>query len=210
MTGDLFLTVEGIDGAGKSTQARRLADWLGAQGHDVVRTREPGGSPGAEQIRALLVDSDAEDWSAETELLLFTAARRDHVEKLIAPALAAGQVVLCDRYIDSTRAYQAAARGMVDQLHRLMIGRDPDLTLLFDMPPATARARAAERVSANTDAPAEDRFEQRGLAFQESLRQSFLELAAEAPERIRIIDADADPDTVFARACAAVRDHLDG
>ena len=135
----LFISFEGIDGSGKSTQVTRLAEHLRGLGRDVVVTREPGGSEGAEEIRALVLQGDPDRWSAETEILLFTAARRDHLERLIRPALAAGSIVICDRFADSTRMYQGLSRGdlrsTVDKLHELMIGVEPDLTLLFDMDP---------------------------------------------------------------------------
>ena len=141
-----FVSFEGIDGSGKSTQARLLAEHLRGAGRDVVLTREPGGSPGAEEIRRLLLEGDPDRWSAETEILLFTAARRDHLERTIRPALEAGKLVICDRFADSTRVYQALRarlRTVVDELHRLMIGQEPDLTLLIDMDPETGlRARS--------------------------------------------------------------------
>lgn len=199
-----FITLEGLDGVGKSTQARRLAEALRAAGHAVVATREPGGSPGAEAIRRLLVEGEAGRWSPTTELLLFTAARRDHLERVLLPALAEGGVVVCDRFADSTRAYQSAARsggvgaGMVDTLHHLCIGHDPDLTLILDIDPAIAAARGATRGGG------EDRFEQFGLPFQTRLREAFSTIAADNPERCALIDADGDPETVFARLCAAV------
>ncbi len=151
----MFITLEGIDGAGKSTQARLLADRLRAAGREVVITREPGGAPGAEEIRRLLVEGAPGRWSAETEILLFTAARRDHVERTILPALNAGAIVVCDRFVDSTRAYQGSGplRGKVEELHRLMIGLNPDLTLVFDMEPEQGLTRAGQR------ADGEDRFE---------------------------------------------------
>jgi len=213
----LFVTLEGVDGAGKSTQARRIAAHLEAAGRRVVLTREPGGSEGAEAIRTLLVTGAPGRWSAETELLLFTAARRDHLERTIAPALAAGAVVICDRYVDSTRAYQGLGAAdlaeAVETLHRLMIGREADLTLLFDLDPALAAARLAGRDAAGAapDRPAtlpEDRFERRGLAFQQALRARFRELAAAAPDRFRVLDAAADPDTLAAAAQAAVEARL--
>ena len=184
--GGQFITFEGIDGSGKSTQARRLFDHLVAAGADAVRTREPGGSPGAEEIRRLLVEGDPDRWSPETEILLFTAARRDHLEKVIEPALAAGKTVISDRFADSTRVYQGATRGdlagVVDALHQLMIGREPDITFLIDMDPEAALARGLARNSG------EDRFEDFGIPFQETLRKGFLALAASHPDRFIVID----------------------
>ena len=135
----LFVSLEGIDGSGKSTQGRLLADGLRADGHAVTLTREPGGSPGAEEIRRLVLEGATDRWSAETEILLFTAARRDHLEKTIRPALQRGEIVITDRFADSTRIFQGVTRGdlsaTVDRLHDLMIGVEPDLTLLFDLDP---------------------------------------------------------------------------
>ena len=145
----LFISFEGIDGSGKSTQTKRLAKRLQQDGHEVVLTREPGGSVGAEEIRALVLQGDPERWSAETEILLFTAARRDHLECVILPALSAGKIVICDRFADSTRMYQGISRGnlreIVDRLHDLMIPRDPDVTLLIDMDPEIGLSRAKAR-----------------------------------------------------------------
>jgi dTMP kinase len=194
MSDGLFVTFEGIDGSGKSTQAARLANRLRADGVDVVLTREPGGSPGAEEIRRLLVEGDPNRWSAETEILLFTAARRDHLEKTIAPALAAGKTVISDRFADSTRVYQGATRGdlaqTVDTLHQLMIGRDPDVTFLIDMDPEAALNRGLARNSG------EDRFEEFGLEFQKRLRDGFLALAQAQPDRIQVVDGMRDADAV--------------
>lgn len=197
----MFITFEGIDGAGKSTQARLLADRLRAAGRDVVLTREPGGSTGAEEIRALLVSGDPGRWSADTEILLFTAARRDHVERTIRPALEAGQVVLCDRYVDSTRAYQGQGplRDRVDALHDLMIGLMPDMTLIFDMDPVAGLERTGQRGT-----PGEDRFESKGLAFQQSLRAAYLELARSEPRRCLVIDAAQTPEAVADRVAELV------
>jgi dTMP kinase len=196
----LFISFEGIDGSGKSTQGRRLAETLRAAGREAVLTREPGGSPGAEEIRRLVLTGDPARWSAETELLLFTAARRDHLERTIRPALEADRIVITDRFADSTRVYQGATRGdlrdTVDRLHALMIGTEPDLTLLIDMDPATALERGLARRSG------EDRFEDMGLGFQETLRAGFLDLAAKAPERFRVIDGDRAPDEVAAEIAA--------
>ena len=182
----LFISFEGIDGSGKSTQARLLADHLTSQGYDVVLTREPGGSEGAEEIRALVLKGDPDRWSAETEILLFTAARRDHLERLIGPALAEGKIVICDRFADSTRLYQGLSRGhlrgIVDQLHNLMIGREPDLTFLIDMHPETSLQRALDRQGE------EDRFETFGADLQRRMRQGFLDLANEFAGRFRVID----------------------
>ncbi len=190
----LFLTFEGIDGSGKSTQARMLAESLRNAGHQVVLTREPGGSPGAEEIRSLVLEGDPDRWSAETELLLFTAARRDHLERTIEPALAAGKVVICDRFADSTRMYQGLSRGnlraVVDQLHDLMIGREPDMTLLIDMDPDTGLSRAKGRQGT------EERFEDFGPALQKQMRAGFLALADEFSDRFRVIDGNRDMDTV--------------
>lgn len=201
-----FITFEGIDGSGKSTQIRQLADSLRTAGHDVVLTREPGGSPGAEEIRRLVLEGDPDRWSAETEILLFTAARRDHLERTILPALARGQIVLCDRFADSTRMYQGLSRGdlrtVVDQLHSLMIGREPDLTILIDMDPAVGLARAKSR------ATAEERFEDFGEALQRQMRAGFLALANEFADRFRVIDGGRDIDTVAAEIRAIVEADL--
>jgi len=197
-----FISVEGLDGAGKSTQARLLADALGARGLPVALTREPGGSRGAEDIRDLLVQGDPDRWSPEVEILLFTAARRDHLERTIDPALRDGKIVVCDRFADSTRVYQGTARGnlrrMVDALHRLTIGREPDLTVLIDMDPARGLARTEDRGAA------EGRFEAFGLPFQERLRAGFLALAADEPERFRVIEGDHPPDVVAGAVAEAV------
>ena len=191
-----FITFEGIDGSGKSTQIRRLAQTLEAAGHEVVLTREPGGSPGAEDIRKLVLEGDPDRWSAETEILLFTAARRDHMERTILPAIAAGKIVLCDRFADSTRMYQGLSRGdlrgLVDQLHALMIGREPDVTILIDMDPATGLARAKSRQTS------EERFEDFGQGLQEQMRKGFLDLARQYSDRFRVIDGARDVDTVAA------------
>ncbi len=198
-----FISFEGIDGSGKSTQARLLAEHLRAKGYEVVLTREPGGSPGAEEIRALVLQGDPDRWSAETELLLFTAARRDHMERLITPALAAGKIVICDRFADSTRMYQGLSRGdlraSVDALHDLMIGREPDLTILIDMDPAEGLARAKGRQGH------EERFEDFGADLQRAMRTGFLALAEEYASRFRVIDGARTPDAI-AKDIQAVTD----
>jgi dTMP kinase len=196
-----FIVIEGIDGVGKSTQAARLAERLRADGHAVTLTREPGGSEGAEAIRELLVSGDTHRWSAMTELLLFNAARRDHMEKTIRPALEGGGVVICDRFVDSTRCYQSAGRGAmratVDALHNLAIALNPDLTLVLDLDPADAAARAKARAEAMDGD--EGRFERFGLDFQRRLRAAFLELAEQDPRRYAVIDASGEADAIAER-----------
>ncbi|MEI4473501.1 dTMP kinase [Frigidibacter sp. MR17.24] len=204
----IFVTFEGIDGSGKSTQARMLAESLAAAGHEVVLTREPGGSPGAEEIRALLLQGEADRWSPETECLLFTAARRDHMEKRVLPALGRGAVVISDRFADSTRLYQGITRGdlrgLVDRLHALMIGREPDLTLLIDIDPAVGLSRALARQGT------EERFENMGEAMQARMRDGFLALADEFPDRIRVIDGARPPAEVAADVARTVAGALAG
>ncbi len=196
-----FISFEGIDGSGKSTQARMLADALRADGHAVTLTREPGGSTGAEEIRRLVLEGDPERWSPETEILLFTAARRDHLEKTIRPALARGEIVITDRFADSTRIYQGITRGdlrsMVDALHDLMIGVEPDLTILIDIDPAIGLSRARAR------AGTELRFEDMGLATQVAMRAGFHALA-QGNARFRLIDGARAPDAVAKDVRSAV------
>ena len=183
-----FITLEGIDGCGKSTQARILSTELNACGNKVLLTREPGGSKGAEEIRNLLLTGNTDRWSAETEILLFTAARRDHLERTILPALESGITVICDRFSDSTRVYQGVTRGdlrdLVDQLDNAMIPRKPDITIVIDLDPHIGLARALER--SNTEA----RFEDFGLEMQIKLREGFLTLANEFPKRIIVVDGN--------------------
>ncbi|XAT60504.1 dTMP kinase [Rhodobacteraceae bacterium Araon29] len=198
----LFISFEGIDGSGKSTQTKRLAKRLQNDGHEVVLTREPGGSVGAEEIRALVLQGDPDRWSAETEILLFTAARRDHLECNILPALSAGKIVICDRFADSTRMYQGLSRGdlreLVDRLHALMIPRNPDITLLIDMDPEIGLARAKARKTK------EERFEDFGLQLQQTMRMGFLALAEEYSDRFRVIDGHGSADNVAADIYAQI------
>ncbi|GGW45885.1 thymidylate kinase [Gemmobacter lanyuensis] len=204
--GGSFLSFEGIDGSGKSTQARRLAAALQAAGRAALLTREPGGSPGAEEIRRLVLEGEPDRWSAETELLLFTAARRDHLEKTIRPALARGEVVITDRFADSSRIYQGMTRGdlagTVDALHALMIGVEPDLTLLIDIDPEVGLSRAMARKGT------EQRFEDMGLDMQRRMRAGFLALAAAQPARFRVIDGARPEAEVAAAVQDAVFRHL--
>ncbi len=185
-----FITFEGIDGSGKSTQTKLLATRLQDEGFDIILTREPGGSKGAEEIRDLVLQGATDRWSAETEILLFTAARRDHIERTILPALAQGKIVICDRFADSTRMYQGISRGnlraLVDQLHHLMIPYDPDITILIDMDPEIGLKRAKAR------ATSEERFEDFGLDLQKRMRSGFLELAREFDTRIAVVDGNRD------------------
>lgn len=203
-----FITFEGGEGVGKSTQVDRLALALEALGHQVTRTREPGGSPGAEQIRELLVTGDVGRWDPETELMLHVAARRDHVTWTIRPALDRGEWVLCDRFADSTTAYQgygfelgpdAAARA-----HALAIGDfKPDLTLILDLPVAEGLARARSR-----DTRTQNRYERMSADFHERLRKGFLDIARREPERCAVIDAAAPVDAVHAAICREVSRRL--
>lgn len=191
-----FITLEGGEGAGKSTQINRLADALRAAGRDVVVTREPGGSPGAEAIRALILNG-GHGFSAVTEALLFSAARLDHLEKTIRPALARGAIVLCDRFADSTRAYQGASGqadpAIIAALEAIAVGATrPDLTLILDLPPEEGLRRAALR-RGNDSA---DRFESEALGFHEKLRDGFLSIARAEPQRCVVIDAARDVDAI--------------
>ena len=201
-----LISFEGIDGSGKSTQAKVLTKTLEDLWHNVVLTREPGGSIGAEEIRRRVLQGDPDRWSAESEILLFTAARRDHLEKTILPALDAGKIVICDRFADSTRMYQGLSRGdlrtLVDELHRLMIPRDPDLTVLIDLDPKLGLTRAKSRNSV------EERFEDFGISLQEKMRVGFLNLAEEYAERFRVIDGQRDIDVVAADVLSVVQKHI--
>ena len=184
-----FITLEGGEGAGKSTQLNRLADAFAAAGIPAVTTREPGGSPGGEAIRNLLVTGSVDRWHDGTESLLFMAARYDHVETVIKPALARGQWVLCDRFYDSTYVYQGVVKGVgpvwLDELYRHLFGNfAPDATLLLDLPPEVGLARAVARGN-----EAESRFERMGPAFHARLRDAFLARAQAEPQRILTVDA---------------------
>lgn len=203
-----FLSVEGGEGAGKSTQVRRLADQLRARGIDVIITREPGGSEGGEAIRNLLMQGDVKRWSSHTEALLFAAARADHVEKVIQPALGIGTWVISDRFIDSSRAYQGVAGGIDDAavlaLHAFgSRGLLPDRTLVLEVPPEIGADRAAAR-----DGAAADRFAARERAFHDDVAAAFRRFAEAEPDRVRLIDAAGDVETVAVGVIKAVADLL--
>jgi dTMP kinase len=201
-----FISIEGGEGAGKSTQVGLLVAALDRAGFPVRATREPGGSPGAEAIRQLLLEGEGERWDAISEALLLVAARRDHVARLIAPALAQGEWVVSDRFADSTMAYQGYGKGVafddLATLHRLALGDfAPDLTVILDLPVETGLARAAARSAA-------DRFERLDHDFHEKLRQGFRQIAAENPTRCILIDASGDAQTVHSAVIAAAEQRL--
>ncbi|WP_421861722.1 dTMP kinase [Parvibaculum sp.] len=210
VTRERFITLEGGEGAGKSTQARRLASKLEEKGHSVVVTREPGGSPGAEIIRKLIVSGDAGRWTPKAEALLVSAAREDHLMRTIRPALDRGAWVVCDRFIDSTRAYQGAAQGLnrqlIDTLGEMVIGEDmPGLTLMLDLPVEAGLARAGKRAG---EGAAEDRYEKMETQFHQTLRQAFLDIAAAEPGRCAVVDAARNEDEVAASIWAEVGTRL--
>jgi dTMP kinase len=203
-----FITLEGGEGVGKSTQLKRLAEALRKRGLEVVETREPGGSPGAEAIRKLLLEGDEERWTAGAEALLFAAARADHVDKLIKPALAEGKWVLCDRFLDSSIAYQGGAGGIgaptIRSLHEVGSGGFlPHRTLLLELPTAAAADRALRR-----DAGAADRIGGRGGDYHAGVAAAFRAAADEEPDRFRTIDALGSAEEVTARLMAALEDLL--
>jgi dTMP kinase len=194
----LFITFEGGEGAGKSTQIKRLAEVLRARGHAVLVTREPGGSPGAEAVRHVLLSGAAEAYGPETEALLFAAARSDHVEQVIRPAIDKGVFVLCDRFMDSSRVYQGVTGNLdanyMRQLEEVTInGMSPDLTLILDINPELGLARAATRRAG----PA-DRYEKETVAMHQRRRDGFLDIARREPERCKVIDASADAEPIAA------------
>jgi dTMP kinase len=200
----VFITFEGGEGAGKSTHIKRLAERLKAQSREVLLTREPGGTPGGEAIRALVVAGDVVRWSAEAEALLNFAARDAHLREAIRPALARGAIVLSDRFMDSTRAYQGHGggcdMGLIDTLERVVVGATrPKLTLIFDLDPELGLTRAKHRGEAE-----DDRFERKGLDFHHRLRKGFLDIARREPDRCRILDAAKPVDEVAVDVWAAV------
>ena len=201
-----FISFEGIDGSGKSTQIQKLAEFLEARDFDIVITREPGGSKGGEEIRNLLLQGNVDRWSAETEILLFTAARRDHLERIILPALEEGKIVICDRFTDSTRMYQGMRgvnlRNLVDTLNEKVIKFDPDLTIVIDINPEISLKRAKSRKTV------EERFEDFGVDLQMKMRKGFLELAKEFSNRIEVVNGQQSIDNLAKDICSLVKAKL--
>ena len=201
-----FISFEGIDGSGKSTQIQKLAEFLEARDFDIVITREPGGSQGGEEIRNLLLQGNVDRWSAETEILLFTAARRDHLERIILPALEEGKIVICDRFTDSTRMYQGMRgvnlRNLVDTLNEKVIKFDPDLTIVIDINPEISLKRAKSRKTV------EERFEDFGADLQMKMRKGFLELAKEFSNRIEVVNGQQSIDNLAKDICSLVKAKL--
>jgi dTMP kinase len=203
-----FITLEGGEGAGKSTQIDRLKTWIESRGHAVVATREPGGSSGAEMVRKLLVEGPAERWDGTTEALLHFAARRDHLRTSVWPALEKGAWVVSDRFADSTLAYQGYGHGvdqtLIARLYDIAVGDfRPDLTLMLDLPVEAGLARAAARRGVET------RYESLSLDFHHRVRAGFLEIAAREPERCVVIDATQDIDAIAAAIAAVLVERLD-
>ena len=202
-----FITFEGGEGAGKSTQVKRLANRLERAGRTVVQTREPGGSPSAEEIRNLLVTGRADRWSPLAETLLFYAARVEHWRQVIDPALASGKDVICDRFADSTMAYQAYAGGLpradIERLHSLVVPTaKPDITIILDLPPDVGLSRAAHRHGN------ENRFESKDIGFHERLRQGFIDIAKREPARCEVLDANRSIDEIDETVWSVIRKRL--
>ena len=213
--GGLFITFEGGEGVGKTTQLRLLTERLQQSGRTFVKTREPGGTPEAERIRNLLVQREGGDWVPMAEILLFFAARVQHAETLIRPALARGEVVVSDRFTDSTRVYQAYGRGVdrkvIEDVNTLTLGDfKPDLTIILDIDPQVGLARSlrATSAAATSAAQTEDRFEQLGISFHARIREGFLTIAAEDPDRCVVVDAAQDVDKVAETVWAIVEQRL--
>jgi len=201
-----FISFEGIDGSGKSTQIQKLARFLETLGFNVIITREPGGSVGGEEIRNLLLQGNVDRWSAETEILLFTAARRDHLERIIIPAIEDDKIVICDRFTDSTRMYQGMRgpnlRNLVDMLNEKIINCDPDLTIVIDIDPQISLKRAKSRETV------EERFEDFGVEMQLNMRNGFIELAKEFSNRIEVVNGQQSVDDLYKDICSIVKARL--
>lgn len=211
MARGMFITLEGGEGSGKSTQISLLADALRAMGRSVVTTREPGGTPEAEKIRDFLVKRDGGNWTPMAECMLLYAARQMHVENLIKPALSEGKIVVSDRFSDSTRAYQSFGHGLpletIEQIDHLVLdGFRPDLTFILDLPVETGLARAGRRMDA--DQSQEDRFEKLGTSFHDRLRQGYLQIAQANPERCVVIDATRSIEKISADLAKHVQERL--
>ena len=205
----MFITLEGGEGAGKTTQILHLAEWFQRRGTSCILTREPGGTPLGKSIRALLLNPENQGMAAETELMLYMADRAEHVHKVILPALTAGRTVLCDRFFDATLVYQGAARGLplerLVQLHRLVLGGlRPQLTLLLDLPPEVGLSRARGQLAKGARALTESRFEHEAIEFHRRVREGYLNLARQEPDRFRILDAALDEERVQAEIRTAV------
>lgn len=199
----MFVTFEGIEGSGKSTQARWLTRWLTAEGHSCLLTREPGGTPIGHQIRSILLNSANRKMQPVAELLLYTADRVQHIQEVIQPARLAGQMVVCDRFYDATVVYQGVARGValeqVETLHHLMCNNlQPDLTFLLDLEASLGLSRAWKDIGAKLREDGQHRFEEEALSFHEQVRQGYLARAQNEPDRFRVIDATPDLETVRA------------
>ncbi len=201
-----FITFEGIDGSGKSTQIQKLAKFLEDNGFDIIMTREPGGSVGGEEIRNLLLQGEVDRWSAETEILLFTAARRDHLERIILPALQDGKIVICDRFTDSTRMYQGMRgpklRNLVDNLTEEVINCEPDLTIIIDIDPEISLKRAKSRETG------EERFEDFGVDLQKKMRKGFIDLSKEFNFRIKVVNGQQSVDDLAKEIFSLVKARL--
>jgi len=209
----MFITFEGIEGSGKTTQVRRLESFLAGRGYRCLLTREPGGTPIGAKIRAILLDPANKQICPQSELLLYIADRAQHVAEVIRPALDEGLVVICDRFADASVVYQGVGRGLdadlVIRLHRLTLGRFvPDLTFLLDLPVETGLERAWKRIAAGPRNAADSRFEEETLAFHRRVRRGYLDLARREPQRFVVVDASRDPARVTSDIVAAVEERI--
>jgi dTMP kinase len=210
----MFITFEGIEGSGKTTQIRRIGSLLTSKNVRHVITREPGGTPIGKKIRSILLDSESKEMNPSTELLLYTADRKQHIMQVIAPSLQAGDIVLCDRYFDATLVYQGYARGldieMIKALHQLACsGLVPDMTFLFDLPPADGLSRAWQEIESGDRNNNETRFEEEALLFHEKVRSGYLKLASLEPTRFHIIDASKQRDDITEQIISILFNRID-
>lgn len=209
----MFITLEGIEGSGKTTQMRRLSAYLESRGYSCVLTREPGGTALGRKIRSILLDPASKDLVPTAELLLYMADRAQHIHATIKPCLAEGKIVLCDRYFDATVVYQGYARGLdpdrIRNLHRMVLeDLKPDITLLLDLAPHIGLARAWRQLDSGTRSAAESRFEAETIGFHEKVRAGYLELACRQPERIKVIDGARDEEQVYADIMGVLAEYL--